>query len=88
MSESNLKRITGKVISDHSDKTIVILVVTSIKHKRIGKYIKRNKKIHAHDESNQAKNGDIVTIEECRPISKQKSWRLVKIDVAHIAGEA
>ena len=79
MSNEKLTRtMTGKVVADTAQKTISVLVVYSVKHK-IGKYIKKHKKIQAHDENQQAKIGDTVIIEECRPISKTKSWRLVSV---------
>jgi small subunit ribosomal protein S17 len=88
MSEQQLRRrMTGRVISDKAAKTLVVLVTYSIKHP-IGKYIKRHRKIHAHDEASMAKMGDVVVLEECRPISKKKSWRLVSVVDQAIAGEA
>jgi small subunit ribosomal protein S17 len=81
MSETNLARTaSGTVVSNKMDKTITVLVERRIKHPLYGKYIKRSKKIHAHDEENQCQEGDIVTIEETRPISKSKSWKLSSID--------
>ena len=72
------KRIlTGTVVSDKSDKTIVVLVERKVKHPLYGKIIRRSKKYHAHDENNVVKAGEIVRIEECAPISKNKTWRLV-----------
>ena len=85
--DKNNRRITGKVISDKGDKSIVVMVTRSIKHPVIGKYIKKNSKIHAHDESNKAKIGDEVIIEECRPMSKLKSWVLVQIADENRLGE-
>jgi small subunit ribosomal protein S17 len=61
------------------DKTITVLVVRQIKHALYKKYIRRSSKIHAHDEQNECREGDKVIIEECRPLSKNKSWRLVKV---------
>jgi small subunit ribosomal protein S17 len=72
------KRIlTGTVVSDKNDKTIVVLVERKVKHPLYGKIIRRSKKYHAHDEANSVKEGEIVRIEECAPISKNKTWRLV-----------
>lgn len=77
------KRITrtleGKVISDKMDKTIVVCVERKVRHPLYGKYIKRSTKIHAHDPENIGKIGDTVMVAESRPISKLKSWRLVKV---------
>ena len=76
--------LSGVVVSSNSNKTIVVEVTRRIKHKLYKKIIKRAKKYHAHDESNIFKKGDIVTIEETRPISKLKSW----IVQENITGEA
>ncbi len=81
MSETNLARTaSGTVVSNKMDKTIVVMVEDRKKHPLYGKYIKRSKKIHAHDEENQCQEGDLVTIEETRPISKSKSWKLSSVD--------
>ena len=81
MGETELARSTsGTVVSTKMDKTITVLVERRIKHPLYGKYIKRSKKIHAHDEENQCQEGDLVTIEETRPISRTKSWKLNSID--------
>ncbi len=72
------KRIlTGTVVSDKTDKTVVVKVERKVKHPLYGKIIRRSKKYHAHDEANTFKEGQIVRIEECAPISKLKSWRVV-----------
>ena len=81
MTDSELSRsASGTVVSNKMDKTITVLVERRIKHPLYGKYIKRSKKIRAHDEENQCQEGDLVTIEETRPISKTKSWKLSTID--------
>jgi small subunit ribosomal protein S17 len=73
------KRIlTGTVVSDKSDKTVVVLVERKVKHPLYGKIIRRSKKYHAHDEANSAKAGEVVRIQECAPISKNKCWTLVE----------
>lgn len=73
------KRILqGKVVSDANDKTVVITVERSFKHPMYKKVVRRSKKYHAHDENNQYKVGDIIQIEECRPISKNKTWKVVE----------
>ena len=74
-----VRTLSGKVISNKMDKTIVVLVVRKIKHPVYGKYIKRSTKIHAHDEGNICNEGDIVTIAESRPISRTKQWKLVEV---------
>jgi small subunit ribosomal protein S17 len=79
MSETSLNRIlSGKVVSDKMNKTITVLVERKVKHPLYGKIIVRSKKYHVHDENNEFHEGDIVTIEECRPYSKTKAWRVVK----------
>ena len=79
--EKNLARTaSGTVVSNKMNKTITVLVERRIKHPLYGKYIKRSKKIHAHDADNQCQEGDKVTIEETRPISKSKAWKLSSID--------
>ena len=80
------KRIlTGTVVSDKNDKTIVVLVERKVKHPLYGKIIRRTKKYHAHDENNVVKEGQVVRIEECAPISKNKTWRLVADAAAPVA---
>ncbi len=80
MTEQKLKRtLTGKVVSNKMDKSITVLIERRVKHPVYGKYITRSTKLHAHDENNVCKEGDTVTIAECRPISKTKSWALVEV---------
>ena len=80
MSDSKLKRtLTGTVTSDKMDKTVTVLVERKVKHPLLGKIIRVSKKYHAHDETNECHAGDVVTIEECRPIAKTKSWRVAKL---------
>ena len=79
MSEKVKRDVIGKVVSDKSDKTITVEVVNYKKHPKYGKRKKKKKKYSAHDEKNQAKIGDKVLIEEVRPLSKTKRYRLVKI---------
>ena len=75
----SIRTITGRVVSNKMDKTITILVERLVKHPLYGKFIKRSTKLHAHDEANECHEGDLVTITECRPISKSKFYKLVKI---------
>ena len=83
MAERNLRRtIQGVVVSNKNDKTIGVLVETHKKHAKYGKRVKYRKKYYAHDENNEAKIGDLVTIMECRKLSATKTWRLVSIDQA------
>ena len=78
--QTNTQRtLTGKVISTKMDKSIVVLIERLVKHPKYGKYIRRCTKLHAHDESNVCHEGDIVTIAECRPLSKTKNWTLVAV---------
>ncbi len=70
--------LTGTVVSDKGDKTVVVLVERKVKHPLYGKIIRRSKKYHAHDEANTAKAGEVVRIQECAPISKNKTWTLVE----------
>ncbi|MDA1372507.1 MAG: 30S ribosomal protein S17 [Proteobacteria bacterium] len=74
------RTVSGSVISNKMDKSIVVLVERRVKHPVYGKIIKRSTKIHAHDANNDCLPGDAVTIKEVRPISKTKSWSLVSID--------
>ena len=69
--------LTGTVVSDKTDKTVVVLVERKVKHPLYGKIIRRSKKYHAHDEGNVFKEGETVRIEECAPISKLKTWRVL-----------
>ena len=79
--EANTARsASGTVVSNKMDKTITVEVERKIKHPLYGKYIRRSKKIHAHDPENQCQEGDKVTIEETRPISKSKAWKLSSVD--------
>ena len=81
MSEQKLVRtLTGKVVSDKMDKTITVLVERKVKHPVYGKYMIRSTKLHAHDAENVCNEGDVVTIEECRPLSKSKTWNLVRVE--------
>lgn len=79
MSESTVRTLQGLVVSDKMDKSITVAINRFVKHPIYGKYIKRTTKLHVHDESNECQTGDVVTIRECRPMSKTKSWTLVKI---------
>ncbi|MDE1982310.1 MAG: 30S ribosomal protein S17 [Betaproteobacteria bacterium] len=73
------RTLTGTVVSDKMDKTVTVLVERTVTHPTIGKVIRRSKKYHAHAESNDFHNGDVVVIEECRPISKTKSWKVSRL---------
>lgn len=71
--------VTGKVISNKMDKSIVVLGERKVKHPLYGKFVRRSTKYHAHDEMNECNIGDTVMIQECKPLSKTKSWMLKKI---------
>lgn len=77
METTNPRILTGIVTSDKADKTITVKVERKVKHPLYGKVVKRATKVHAHDENNLASIGDIVSVKECRPISKKKTWVLV-----------
>ena len=80
MEERNLRKVMiGKVVSDKMDKTVVVAVETSVKHKVYNKIVKRTYKLKAHDEANECKIGDTVKVMETRPLSKDKRWRVVEI---------
>ena len=81
METTNPRILTGIVTSDKSDKTITVKVERKVKHPLYGKVVKRATKVHAHDEENLASIGDIVSVKECRPISKKKTWILVSNEV-------
>ncbi|GGF61770.1 MAG: 30S ribosomal protein S17 [Pseudomonadota bacterium] len=84
MTEQKIRTVQGRVVSNKMDKTITVAVERFVKHPIYGKFIKRTTKLHAHDESNVCNEGDTVTVRECAPISKNKSWMLV--DVVEKAG--
>ncbi|MDO6425677.1 30S ribosomal protein S17 [Thalassotalea sp. 1_MG-2023] len=74
-----IRTLQGRVISDKMDKSITVLIERRVKHPIYGKFISRSTKLKAHDESNVCNTGDVVTIRECAPISKSKSWTLVDV---------
>ena len=73
------RQLTGTVVSDKMNKTVTVLVERQVMHPTIGKVVSRTKKYHAHNEGNDAKVGDKVVIEECRPISKSKAWKVTRV---------
>ena len=73
------RALTGQVVSDRMDKTITVMVERRVKHPLYKKYIRRKSTLHAHDENNDCRTGDVVSVEQCRPLSKTKSWRLQAI---------
>jgi small subunit ribosomal protein S17 len=74
-----VRTLTGRVVSNKMNKTIAVEIERLVKHPRYGKYIRRTTKLLAHDEANESREGDTVTITECRPLSRNKSWRLVAV---------
>jgi small subunit ribosomal protein S17 len=80
MSETAIKRqLTGRVVSDRMKKTVTVLVERRVEHPLYGKFITRSNKYHAHDGASECKEGDLVMIEECRPIARTKAWRVIKL---------
>jgi small subunit ribosomal protein S17 len=78
--QKSVRTATGRVVSNKMDKTVTVLIERRVKHPVYGKYITRSSKVHAHDENNECGIGDTVTVQETRPISKSKSWKLLRID--------
>ena len=76
---ANKRTLTGRVVSDKMAKTVTVLVERRVKHPLYGKIVTRTQKYHAHDENGEIHEGDMVEIEECRPISKTKSWRVTRL---------
>lgn len=79
MTETTIKTLQGRVISNKADKTVTVLIERKIKHAKYGKFMKRSTKLYVHDERNQCREGDIITIREVRPFSKTKTWCLVDV---------
>ena len=84
MESTNPRILTGVVTSDKVNKTITVKIERKVKHPLYGKVIKRATKVHAHDENNDASIGDVVSVKECRPISKNKTWILVSDKTSEI----
>ena len=83
--EKKRRTITGRVVSDKMDKSVTVAVVRQVRHPLYGKYIRRTSKLMAHDENNECKTGDKVNITSCRPLSKNKTYRVV--DIVERAGD-
>ena len=80
MNEGKVVRTkTGRVVSNKMNQTVTVMVERKVKHPLYGKYIRRSTKLHVHDENNVCNEGDMVSISECKPISKTKSWELVEV---------
>jgi small subunit ribosomal protein S17 len=85
--KKSARTLTGKVVSNKMQKTITVAVERYVPHPEYGKYQRRTTKFFAHDENSECREGDVVAIEECRPLSRHKNWRLVRI-VSRAAGDA
>jgi small subunit ribosomal protein S17 len=80
MNEEESNRIvTGRVVSSAMEKTVTVLIERRVKHPLYGKFVRRSTKVHAHDEKNECRIGDVVVVEQCRPLSKTKAWRFIKL---------
>ena len=81
MSEQSklVRTLTGQVVSDKMDKSVVVMVERKVRHPLYGKYIRRSSKLHVHDANNECRQGDTVTIQQCRPMSRTKSWTLLEV---------
>jgi small subunit ribosomal protein S17 len=77
--QASNRTLQGRVVSNKMDKTITVLVERQVQHPIYGKFIRRSTKVHAHDENNECRAGDMVVVEQCRPLSKTKTWRLVRV---------
>ncbi|MGB5454249.1 MAG: 30S ribosomal protein S17 [Sedimenticolaceae bacterium] len=73
------RTLQGRVVSDKMDKSITVVIERRVKHPLYGKFVRKSSKIHAHDENNECQIGDVVVVEQCRPMSKTKAWRFVKL---------
>jgi small subunit ribosomal protein S17 len=73
------RTLTGRVVSSKMDKTIAVAVERLVRHEKYGKYVRRTTKLLAHDEQNECKEGDLVDIAPCRPLSHRKSWKLARV---------
>jgi len=88
MQDKQLKTLTGVVTSKSGDKSIKVAIDFKVKHPKYGKYVERRTKIGVHDERNQGGVGDLVEVAECRPYSRTKSWRLVRVVEKAVRPEA
>jgi small subunit ribosomal protein S17 len=73
------RTLQGRVVSDKMDKGITVVIERRVKHPLYGKYVSKSTKVHAHDENNECQTGDLVVVEQCRPLSKTKKWRFIKL---------
>lgn len=75
----NNRTLQGRVVSDKMDKSVTVAIERRVKHPIYGKFVRKSTKVHAHDENNECQVGDLVVVEQCRPLSKTKSWRFVRL---------
>jgi small subunit ribosomal protein S17 len=73
------RTLQGRVVSDKMDKSVTVMVERRVKHPIYGKFVRKSTKVHAHDENNECQVGDVVVVEQCRPLSKTKKWRFIKL---------
>ncbi|MEE9357755.1 30S ribosomal protein S17 [Candidatus Vondammii sp. HM_W22] len=73
------RMLQGRVVSDKMGKSVTVVVERQVKHPLYGKFIRRSSKVHAHDENDECGIGDLVIVEQCKPLSKSKNWRLVEV---------
>ena len=73
------RTLQGRVVSDKMDKSVTVVVDRFVKHPLYGKFMRKSTKVHAHDENNECQTGDVIVVEQCRPVSKTKKWRFVKL---------
>ena len=73
------RTLQGRVVSDKMDKSITVVIERRVKHPIYGKFVRKSTKVHAHDENNECQVGDVVVVEQCRPMSKTKAWRFIKL---------
>jgi len=78
-SAADNRTLQGRVVSDKMDKSITVEIERRVKHPLYGKFVRKTTKVHAHDENNDCQIGDLVIVEQCRPVSKTKKWRYVKL---------
>jgi small subunit ribosomal protein S17 len=76
---AGVRTLTGRVVSDKMDKTVAVAIERLVRHDKYGKYVRRTTKLLAHDEQNECKEGDLVDITPCRPLSRRKSWKLKRV---------
>jgi len=77
--QKSQRTIEGRVVSNKMQKTVTVLIERQVQHPLYGKIVRRSTKVHAHDENNECKEGDVIRIAETRPLSKTKNWRVVKV---------